>query len=88
MIHVSVVYAEATKQTLLEVNVAEGATAQMAIDQSGIRDLYPSLVCRDVGVFGKKIALDTVLCDGDRVEIYRPLPVDPKTARMLRGKTR
>jgi len=32
-------------------------------------------------VFGKVTTLDTVLSDGDRIEIYRPLTVDPKTVK-------
>ncbi|MBW8837789.1 MAG: RnfH family protein, partial [Burkholderia sp.] len=42
-----------------------------------------------VGVFGKLKPLDTVLADHDRVEIYRPLLVDPKVSRQRRvEKTR
>ena len=38
----------------------------------------------DVGIWGRAAALDTPLADGDRVEVYRPLVVDPKVARRLR----
>lgn len=38
----------------------------------------------DVGIWGKKVALTRVLCEGDRVEVYRPLRVDPKVARRER----
>jgi uncharacterized protein len=41
---------------------------------------------RQVGVWGKKAALEQPLCDRDRVEIYRPLRVDPKVARRERFK--
>lgn len=39
----------------------------------------------DVGIWGKHVALDTVLADGDRVELYRPLIADPKQARHRRA---
>ena len=38
-----------------------------------------------VGVFGERVAGDRLLEDGDRVEIYRTLDVDPKEARRLRA---
>ena len=38
------------------------------------------------GVWGRVQPLDHVLRDGDRVELYRPLTVDPKEARRLRYK--
>ena len=37
------------------------------------------------GVFGRRCLPDTLLADGDRVEIYRPLVADPKTLRRLRA---
>jgi len=41
----------------------------------------------DAGIWGRMKPLDTPLRDGDRVEVYRPLRVDPKTARRERFKT-
>jgi putative ubiquitin-RnfH superfamily antitoxin RatB of RatAB toxin-antitoxin module len=38
-----------------------------------------------VGVYGVRVALDTKLSDGDRVEIYRPLQADPKDLRRRRA---
>ena len=38
----------------------------------------------DVGIWGKTRAADTLLAPGDRVEVYRALRVDPKTARRER----
>ncbi len=36
------------------------------------------------GIWGRKAAASALLRDGDRVEIYRPLRVDPKVARRER----
>jgi putative ubiquitin-RnfH superfamily antitoxin RatB of RatAB toxin-antitoxin module len=41
-----------------------------------------------VGIYGKLKTLDTVLRDGDRVEIYRPLIADPKVTRRRRAESR
>ena len=38
-----------------------------------------------IGIFGKKKPLDTVLRDGDRLELYRPLLADPKETRRRRA---
>jgi putative ubiquitin-RnfH superfamily antitoxin RatB of RatAB toxin-antitoxin module len=38
----------------------------------------------DVGVWGRRCTPDLVLREGDRVEVYRPLLVDPKVARRER----
>jgi putative ubiquitin-RnfH superfamily antitoxin RatB of RatAB toxin-antitoxin module len=39
-----------------------------------------------VGIFGRVVQADHPLKDGDRIEIYRPLTADPKTARRARAK--
>ncbi|WP_438396197.1 RnfH family protein [Caballeronia sp. DA-9] len=73
------------------LSLAEGATVQQAIDASGLLAMFPEidLGMQKVGVFGKIQPLDAMLADHDRVEIYRPLKVDPKVARQRRvEKTR
>lgn len=88
---IEVCYALANEQTLIAVELREGATVQQALDASGILQRYPriDLGTQKVGVFGKLKPLDAVLADHDRVEIYRPLLVDPKLSRQRRvEKTR
>ncbi|MFM0205915.1 RnfH family protein [Paraburkholderia sediminicola] len=88
---IEVCYALANEQTLIAVELPEGATVQQALDASGILQRYPQidLGTQKVGVFGKLKPLDAVLADHDRVEIYRPLLVDPKLSRQRRvEKTR
>ncbi|HEY1997401.1 RnfH family protein [Paraburkholderia sp.] len=88
---IEVCYALPGEQALIAVELPEGATVQQALDASGILQRYPQidLARQKVGVFGKLKPLDTVLADHDRVEIYRPLSVDPKAARQRRvEKTR
>jgi putative ubiquitin-RnfH superfamily antitoxin RatB of RatAB toxin-antitoxin module len=89
-ITVEVVYATAERQTLVEFEVTEGTTVGQAIDLSGIRAAHPEigLCCVKTGIFGRLAALDAVLRERDRVEIYRPLRADPKEARRRRTGNR
>jgi len=89
---VEVVYALPDKQSLVSLEVEEGATIKEAIEASGVLDTYDQIdLTRDkVGIFSKFAKLDTVLREKDRVEIYRPLIADPKKVRKeraARGKT-
>ena len=88
---IEVCYAAPEGQSVLRGRLPEGATLQQAIEASGILRRHPEidLGAQKVGVFGKLKPLDAVLADHDRVEIYRPLKVDPKMARQRRvEKTR
>ncbi|MCG5073585.1 RnfH family protein [Paraburkholderia tagetis] len=88
---IDVCYALPDAQTLIGVELAPGSTVRQAIEASGILARHPEidLTKLKVGVYGKLKPLDTVLADHDRVEIYRPLVVDPKLARQRRvDKTR
>lgn len=73
-----------------EIELAEGSTLRVAIERSGILDAYPDLKLDElaIGVFSRPRQLDEVVHDGDRVEIYRPLLVDPKEARRHRAELR
>jgi putative ubiquitin-RnfH superfamily antitoxin RatB of RatAB toxin-antitoxin module len=89
-IRVRVVYAAATAQYVRDIEVAAGTTVSAAILASGIIAAAglsePDL--RNVGIFGRSVEHAAVLRDGDRVEIYRGLQVDPKQARRLRAAAR
>lgn len=86
-IMVEVAYGQADKQSLVMVEVEEGATAQDAIEKSGILEDYPEidLETNKVGIFGKMGKLSQPLREKDRVEIYRPLIADPKEVRKKRA---
>jgi putative ubiquitin-RnfH superfamily antitoxin RatB of RatAB toxin-antitoxin module len=66
------------------------ATVGAAIEASDIRRHVPELAGADLeaGVFSQRRTLADPLCDGDRVEIYRPLTIDPKEARRIRVTVR
>ena len=80
------------RQVLVELELSCGATVADAIERSRILKRFPEIDRSDlqVGVWGKVVAPDRVLKDGDRVEVYRPLAMDPREARRqlaLAGKT-
>jgi uncharacterized protein len=83
-IRVQVCYPSAPQPLLREVTLGEGSLLRDALQASGINVPGLDLATCPVGIFGKKKAPDTVLRDGDRVEIYRPLVADPKDARRRR----
>ena len=78
-LRVEVVDARRVKAEVVEVRLPDGATVRDALAASGMKG-------NQVGIFGKKVSIDTRLADGDRVEIYRPLAMDPKEARRRRAR--
>ena len=89
-IWVEVAYALPDCQTLLKIQVRAGSTLETAIRASGILDRYPEIALTDerVGIFGKPLRLTDPVKDGDRIEIYRPLNIDPMAARRIRAQKR
>lgn len=87
---VEVAYAKPDKQQILKVDVSEGTTAFKAAMLSGIVAVFPEIDLEtvDMGIFGKviKAPKSHQLRDGDRVELYRPLRIDPKQARLNRAR--
>ena len=88
---VEVAYATPEKQWIIAVEVAEGATAREAVIASGLLNQCPEIVLDEtpMGIFGVRIktATTTTLHPGDRVELYRPLTVDPKESRRSRAES-
>ena len=78
---VEVVYARAANAEVVSVDLPAGATVRDALAASRLESHDHA-----VGIFGKRVGLDHPLAEGDRVEIYRPLAIDPKEARRLRAK--
>ncbi len=86
-IEVEVAYALPDRQWLQRIRVCVGCSVGEAIGLSGFSSEFAGVVVTDqnVGVFSRPVTLATVLNDGDRVEIYRPLTRDPKDTRRLRA---
>lgn len=80
---VEVAYATPKKQLIIPVKVSKGTNIKQAIESSGIQKEFDDidLNVNHVGIFGKKTTLNHVLVEKDRIEIYRPLIIDPKEQR-------
>jgi uncharacterized protein len=86
-IAITVLYSPAPREVHeWELVLPPGATVLQALEASGVREVLAGadLASAYVGVWGRKARLDHVLRERDRVEIYRPLLVDPKLARRER----
>jgi putative ubiquitin-RnfH superfamily antitoxin RatB of RatAB toxin-antitoxin module len=82
-IRVEVVHARRDGVDTVTLQLPAGALVRDALHASGIDAGAGAL-----GVFGKRVRPDTPLADGDRVEIYRPLLLDPKERRRQRARKR
>jgi putative ubiquitin-RnfH superfamily antitoxin RatB of RatAB toxin-antitoxin module len=89
-LRVAVVYCPAPGQVdACELRLPAGSTAGDALRASGVLSRHGlDLASASLGVWCRLAAADTLLRDRDRVELYRPLTVDPKEARRLRYKRR
>ena len=87
IVSVSVVYsprARDVQEVLL--CLPSGSTVLQALQASGLLEIFPEIdgVATEFGVWGRKVGASQPLRENDRVEIYRPLTVDPKVARRER----
>lgn len=89
-IRVEVAYARPDKQKIIELYVTPGTTMLDAARQSGIDEHFPEIdfETMPMGIFGKaeKTPGQRELREGERVEIYRPLKIDPKQVRKQRAE--
>ena len=87
-IEAQVVCAQVGRLVVRNVRLPPGATVGEAIDVSGIASLIPAASIDDsqIGIFSRRVALDHAVVQGDRIEIYRPLTIDPMDARRRRAR--
>lgn len=80
---IEIVYALTHEQWIKSIPYAEGITAIEAAERSGLMDDHPEIRSTPLvlGLFGDEIGHRHVLRDGDRVEICRPLSLDPREMR-------
>jgi putative ubiquitin-RnfH superfamily antitoxin RatB of RatAB toxin-antitoxin module len=84
---VEIVFALSERQVLETMELPEGSTVADAIKRSALAQEFPTVDFDQLqaGVWGKLVERDRVLLDGDRVELYRPLMMDPREARRLKA---
>ena len=89
-IEVEIAYARPEYQVLKKLQVPAGVNVEQAIHFSGIMNQFPEIDLKKnrLGIFSKFAKRETVLQPRDRIEIYRPLTIDPKEARRLRVKNK
>jgi putative ubiquitin-RnfH superfamily antitoxin RatB of RatAB toxin-antitoxin module len=82
---VEVAYATPERQVVQAVTVPPGTRVGEAISLSGLLTLFPDVVVDPdrIGIFGQRAGFETAVCVGDRIEIYRPLTIDPMERRRL-----
>ena len=82
MIKIEIAYGDHKEQTLLALEIEAGKTVREVLEKN-----LPALQLENqtVGVFGEVVGLDYLLKENDRIEIYRPLLIDPKEERRKRG---
>jgi putative ubiquitin-RnfH superfamily antitoxin RatB of RatAB toxin-antitoxin module len=66
------------------LELPQGSTLTEALARSSLAQLatYPY----GIAVWGKAKPLETVLNEGDRIELLEPLQIDPKEARRMRER--
>jgi len=86
---VEVAYARPDRQWLLRCEVAAGARVRDVIRVSGLLRQCPEIDPDNtpLGIFSRPVSADERVQDGDRVEVYRPLAMDPREARRKRAQT-
>ena len=95
LIDVEVVYATPARQLVVALKVPQGTTAFDAAVQSNIAVEFPEIKLNTIamGIFSKPLdgkgrptPKEYELRARDRVELYRPLIIDPKQARLARAE--
>ena len=91
-IKVEIVFALAQKQSLQTVLVDAGASVADVIEKSELASAFAdqNLAEMACGIWGREVARHHAVKDGDRIELYRPLELDPREARRqlaLSGRT-
>ena len=85
---IELVYADPTREVSIGFEVHRKSSVLDCVERSGLFRLVPEL--RDVrlafAVFGRRVEPAGPVSEGDRIEVLRPLEVDPKEARRLRAR--
>lgn len=87
ILNIELIYPLPNEQKIITISIPSPCTVNQAIIQSNILSQYPEidLSKQKVGIFSQVCALSTLLHNDDRIEIYRPLIIDPKEARKNRA---
>lgn len=83
LLRVRVIYALPDHQATVDLQLPLGTSLTEAVTRSGLLEKFPEAVTRPLScaIFGRSVPLSYELRDGDRIEILRPLLIDPKQSR-------
>lgn len=86
-IRIEVAFATPDRQELIVIDVEENTTAAEAVEMSGILEYFEGVDRHSLrlGIWGREVNEGHVVKAGDRVELYRPLQIDPMDARRQRA---
>jgi len=89
-IAISVVYALPERQTIVPLRVPAGTNVEQAVTLSQLPSRFPEIAAAPLhcAIFGRVVPLSQVLQEGDRVEVLRPLLIDPKEQRRQAAQAR
>jgi len=85
---VIVVYVAPQFEFRCELELEPGSSVNQALRSCGVLERFPELAQAPLGIFGRRVERYTVIEDGDRLEIYRPLAMEPKQLRLARVRKR
>lgn len=82
-VRIAVVYALPERQVIVDLEVPEGTSVADAVARTDLARRFPEIASRPLAcaVYGKAVPLTSVVRAGDRIEILRPLLIDPKEGR-------
>jgi putative ubiquitin-RnfH superfamily antitoxin RatB of RatAB toxin-antitoxin module len=82
MVRAELIYVPKSGSTVhMRLELNDGATVGQALSQSNIHITYPETTGLAIGIYGKLVSNETKLKEGDRIELYRALILDPKDKR-------
>ena len=85
---VELAYMDPAREVLIGFDVRHGCSVLECVEHSGLFHLVPGLRHARLGfaVFGRRVEPADPVSEGDRIEVLRPLEIDPKEARRLRAR--
>ena len=87
MVDIELVYVPVDQKAIyITLSLPVGATVDDAIKKSGWLQIHPEIINYSTGIFGTVVPLTKTLKARDRIEIYRPLLIDPKEKRRERAR--
>ena len=85
LIPIQVCYASPEGSWVLDIEVPQGTSVVQALGQAGLVERFAGEIERGhIGIYGRKVPVDTVLTPHDRIEVYRPLADLPQNIRRRR----